>query len=577
MKMAKYLVTGLVMILAGCGNMQQDIDKQHAVVSQRVNNSSGELLSKNVTSNVATVQRSRGAWLGMRALPLQADSTLPEIFRQPYVWNYPGRHSITSIAEKITKKFGIPVRVKPDVFLPPSAFVATNNGSGSNTLQSSAPQTSGAPGELPALPAPNAALRGVQASGTSLINAQATAAEYELNYEGTLAGFLDNLQARSGVSWEYREGVISLHRLVTKIFTLKAVPGSSEFNSSIGKGGDTKTGTTSGNSTVGFSSTSNIKMEAKFSVWDSLKEAITSLMSPAGKFAISQATGNITATDTRDVIEQISKLIDMENAMLTRQIAMKVEVLSVELNKANQYGVDWNAVFNQLSNNFSVKFASPTSLVTTDAASMGATVLAPLSGTVGSATQRSFGGTQAMFNALHNFGKVDVVTTANALTLNRQPVPVAITNQVSYLAEITPAPSGASGTVGGTPGLKAGTVTTGFLLNLLPTVLDSNNILLQFSMGMSDLTKMGKVSSGVGDLQQSIQTPEVAGTEFLQRVAVKAGETLVLSGYERAAGQYDRRTLSEGAPIGVGGSFNGTDNRRAVVILITPVLSEGAI
>jgi hypothetical protein len=51
----------------------------------------------------------------------------------------------------------------------------------------------------------------------------------------------------------------------------------------------------------------------------------------------------------------------------------------------------------------------------------------------------------------------------------------------------------------------------------------------------------------------------------------------VLSGYERSAGQYDKRTLTSGAPIGLGGSINGTSNREAVVILVTPVLSEGAI
>jgi type IVB pilus formation R64 PilN family outer membrane protein len=306
-----------------------------------------------------------------------------------------------------------------------------------------------------------------------------------------------------------------------------------------------------------------------------VEKAIQSVLSPAGKYAISQASGNITVTDTRDVVDQVAKIIDQENGMNTRQVAMRVEVLSVKLNKSQEVGVDWDLVFNQVSNMvpWAVRFSSPASLVSSNAANLGVSILAPTNGAAMSASQARWGGSQAFFKALQNYGKVSVLTTANALTLNRQPVPVAITSQTTYLAKVTPAPAGASGSAGGTPGLEPGTVTTGFLLNLLPTVLDSNSILLQFGVGISDLTRLADVASG----DQKIQAPEVASTDFLQKVALKPGETLVLSGYERASGQYDRRTLTEGAPIGIGGSLTGGNSREAVVILVTPALSEGAI
>ena len=57
---------------------------------------------------------------------------------------------------------------------------------------------------------------------------------------------------------------------------------------------------------------------------------------------------------------------------------------------------------------------------------------------------------------------------------------------------------------------------------------------------------------------------------------MRPGETLVLSGYERTVGQYDRRSLTEDAPIGLGGSLTGVNNREAVIILVTPVLSNSA-
>lgn len=578
---ARQIIKLSPLFLAACGSVQQAVDGNYDTNRDSVSAANAKFLTQNVTSGVPLVQKSTGAWLGAKALPLQADLTLPEVFRKKYVFQFPGKVNIETVAQRVTRVTGIPVRVKPDVLLPPTAFVSGGNQVNSAALrQTSTSPANGAPPNLPALPNPAAFASAPLNAGLSATgSAYAAAPEYEMNYEGTVTGFLDLLSARAGISWEYREGVISFHRLVTKVFTLKAIPGDSEFNSSIGKQGQTQTGSTGNGSvsqtTGGYSSNTTITMNSKFSVWDSVKAAIESVISPAGKFAISQASGMITVTDTRDVVEQVAKIIDQENGMNTRQVAMRVEVLTVKINKGEERGVDWDLVFNQVSNMvpWAVRFSSPASLVSSNAANLGVSILAPTNGAAMSASQARWGGSQAFFKALQNYGKVSVLTTANAVTLNRQPVPVAITSQTTYLAKITPAPAGASGSAGGTPGLEPGTVTTGFLLNLLPTVLDSNSILLQFGVGISDLTRLADVVSG----QQKIQAPEVSSTDFLQKVALKPGETLVLSGYERASGQYDRRTLSEGAPIGIGGSVNGSNSREAVVILVTPVLSEGAV
>lgn len=573
-------IAASTLLLASCGTVQQTVDSQYLANRDAVTAYSNKVLTQNATSNVPLVQKSSGAWLGGKALPLQADLTLPEVFRKRYAFKFPGKVGIETVAQRITQVTGIPVRVKPDVMLPATAFVTGGN-LAQVARQPVQTTTVGNGSMLPPLPAPQTV--GTQSSllatGLSASGAfNPGLAEYEMNYEGAVSGFLDLLSARAGISWEYREGVISLHRLVTKIFTLKAIPGDSTFKSSIGKQGQTQAGavgsTNATQSSAGYNSQTNIEMNSKFSLWESVEDAIKSVISPAGKYAISQASGTITVTDTRDVVDQVAKIVEHENAANTRQIAMRVEVLSVKLNNGQEFGVDWDLVFNQVSNlvPWTLRFSSPASLVSNNASNLGVSILAPTNGAM-SASQARWGGSKAFFKALSSFGRVSVVTTANAMTLNRQPVPVAITNQTTYLAKVTPAPAGASGSAGGTPGLEPGTVTTGFLLNLLPTVLDSNSILLQFGLGISDLTGLVDVPSG----DQKIQAPEISSTDFLQKVAIRPGETLVLSGYERSTGQYDKRTLTSGAPIGLGGSLNGASNREAVVILVTPVLSEGAI
>jgi type IVB pilus formation R64 PilN family outer membrane protein len=579
----------LALALSACNTMQRDVDHQTAQTTDQIGAYNRIATIQNATSNVRVVQRVSGAWLGGRAVPMTADATLPEIFkRNDFQFQFKdGPGDLQLLAERLTKLTGIPVRVQPDALMPLSAFMDKSGGGGG-----SASATSGGSASAPATvqPIPNATLPPLPspAAGGSLAAGLSSASyggradetKYNMNYVGTLQGFLELTCAKGGLSWDYHDGVITIRRFVTKVLSLKALPGSSGFDASLGRDGQTQTGTQGGaqgstsQNNGGYSSNTKIKMDSAYSVWTSIEGQIKAIKTPPGRYWISEATGTITVTDTKAAVDEISRIIDHENALLTRQIVMRVEVLSVKLTSAQQYGIDWNVVFNKVTNMvpWALSFTSPTSLVSSTAGSLGASVLTPTSG-----SPSAWSGSQAMFNALQEYGRVKVVTTANAMTVNRQPVPVAITQQTGYLAEITPAPAGASGNVGGTPGLTPGTVTTGFMLNLLPTILDSNSILLQFSMGISSLDSLDKQTSGTGSNQESIQTPTISSTDFLQKVALRPGDTLVLSGYEREQGQYDKRTLTDKAPVGLGGSFNGSTDREAVVILVTPVVAEGAI
>lgn len=558
----------LVLTGAGCQSMMPAVDTNVVKVTQAIAVQRSVMDARAMTLAEPTIQRLKGSWLGMKSTPLQSDDTLPQMFREPYAYRFPGKANISTIAERITKVTGIPVSVKPDVFLPIGQFTTGGN------VSSSAPSpnlSAVGPGGVspPLIPIP---IVGAALSSTQTQNAPV---EFDMNYEGTLDGYLNLLSAKAGISWEYREGVISLHRLVTRVFVLKTNPGGQTSTTSLGKDGSLMAA--GANGSAGFTSTATVGSNTNFNIWVSLDKQIGQMLSAAGKRSISEAGSTIVVTDTKDIVDEIGRLIDRENASLTRQVAMRVEVLSVKMNDGNEYGVDWNAVFSQLSGNFNLRFASPTSLVSQAAATQGFAVLSPLAGAIGSATQRRFGGTQALISALSQHGKVSIVTTANVVTLNRKIAPVAVTNTTSYLAEVTPAPAGVAGAVGGIPGLKLGSVTTGFTMNLLPTVYDSNSIILSMSLGLSDLNKITKVSSGVGENAQTIEAPDTSESNFGPSVAMRPGETLMLSSYDRMFKQYDRRTLADGVPVGAGGSFAGKTTRESLIILITPVLFDSAI
>ena len=566
MKKIVLTLTAMSVALSGCSDMigvkkevDNDIQQTTAKFEKSINsipaNQSPEsrLLYTTVTS---------GSWIGVNRIQPKYDVHLPDVFNKDVTLVFPDRANISTVAERIAKVTGLPVKLRPDVFMKASALVPQSASSGAEKQQ--VPLTPSSPS-------------GIVAATTT----QDYRLDMTLNYTGPLSGLLDAMVAKAGLNWEYKDGAIVIYRLVTKTFTIKSTPGSSELTESIGKSGGSQTGTTgstSGNTgSSTFQSDTNVKMGSKFSIWDNLKESINAMLTPVGKVAVTEAMGTITVTDTREVVDQVETMVSQINKSLSRQVSFRVEVLSVDTSKAASYGIDWNAVFNQVASNLNpswkLAFSSPNSVASSDAGSLGYSILTP----AGANNNRSaLSGSQAMVKALSQVGPTSVVTTASAVTLNRQPVPVAITDQTGYVASVsaeaaTSATTSSSTNANTLVQINPGTVTTGFILNLLPSVTDDNSVLLQFSVDISTLKQLTTFGSG----QLAVQSPEVTAMQFMQRVGLKNGETLVLSGFERNAGQYNRNTLGEHTDLLMGGSINGQKTREAVVILITPVITEG--
>jgi type IVB pilus formation R64 PilN family outer membrane protein len=578
MKRAALTLTAMSLAISGCTSLigvTRDVDASSAAVNKQVEGHIAQMpASQPREGRLQYTTVVKGAWMGASKLPAANAAPLPAAFHEEVTLKFPDRPSIATIAERITKVTGVMVKLSPDMYIPSSSLVPKGGSSTGSSAPTAAGPTPGAPAPIPpaGLPMANAGL-----------TAASVTAEYgtdmDLKFTGKLETLLDTICAKTGANWEYKDGAIVFYRLVTKTFTLKSTPGTSELKSSVGKTGTGTMGTGSS-----FTSDSVIKMGSAFSVWDNLRESVNSMLTGVGKVAVTEATGTITVTDTREVVEQVGRMLADINKSLSRQVAFRVEVLSVRTDESANYGINWNAVYNRIAaSNPSWKFAfgSPSSLASQDAATFGYQILTPASQ---GGTRGQMSGSEAMLSALSGLGKASIVTTASALTLNRQPVPVAITDQIGYVQSVsiqqntiagssgtttpTTTPSTSATTVQITPGV----VTTGFILNLLPSVADDNSVTLQFSVDISALKKLGTFGSG----EMAVQTPEVSAMQFMQRVSMKNGETLVLSGYERTAGQYDRRTVSQDADLLMGGSVAGTKAREAIVILVTPVVTEGS-
>lgn len=556
----------LALLLAGCTGLLQSVsDAAHRDAEQ-----SGKLLTSAREGNIRThtiddVVVDNGIWLSGRTVKLAQTAGLPAVFSQPATFDRQVA-SLQEFSERITRLTQVPAKVSADA-VTASARALTGVGGGAAAGLGKAGQSVNLP-PLPPLPpgrgaAAAAANEGFMPSSVRI-----------LYRSGDLKGLLDTACARFGVSWKYTDGAIDFYFTDTRTFQVSAVPGDSSVNANVvseasnnggtqgsglagsisgGGAGGSGSGTSNG---VSSNNTSTTAVNSQLSIFGSLDSAIKAMLSPYGHVVSAPATGSISVTDTPDVLDRVARFMEEQNRVMSRQILINVTVLSVTLSADDSYGINWGAVYQALGSRFSLTSAFTSGL--TSATTLGAQVISPNS---------RANGTAALISALSQQGAVRRKTSASVTTLNNQPVPIQVATQQGYLASIS---TTNTANVGSQTSLTPGTVTTGFNMTLLPHMLDDGTVLMQFYTNLSVLDALQTVTSG-GSNPLQIQTPEIDTRNFLQRVAMKSGETLVISGYEGAADNSTQQGVGKPSNILLGGGYDARHSREVIVILITPL------
>lgn len=466
---------------------------------------------------------------------------------------------ILEFGQMVTKLCGIPVRVTPD------ALAAVNDAFATSGARSSPGATSGT-SPLPPLP-PIPALSGAlnRTGQASVFSASpGLISNIKWNHQA-VEGLLDVVTARLGLSWRVVEGVVSIFYLDTRTFHFYAIPSATDLQSVVQSGTTTAAGVSGGtggglSGNAGSSQTTAISL--KTSISDDLAKTVQSMLTPkVGRMAMSAAMGALTVTDTPEVLSRVERYLQSENHLMTQQVLLNVKVISVTLTDQDRLGIDWNLVYKTLSGRFGIHLKNAF-----QAESGG------VSGSVGildTATGAAvpFSGSSLIIQALSRQGRVSTITSPSVTTLNLQPVPVQIARQTSYLASVQ---TTNTAQVGSTTSLTPGTVTTGFNMNLLPYVMPDHHLLLQYSINLSALQRLRSVKSG----NSLIEIPEVDNRIFSQKVRLKSGETLVLSGFEQSIDHGTKSGVGHPDNILLGGALDADNRRDVIVVLITPIVME---
>lgn len=532
------LAATLCLLLSGCAPLER-IDKIDNTVSQDEQQADKHL---NALKKGSVVRDLTSQWINPYPLNTQpgGNSLLPPC---AVAINRPGSITLAEVSAFISKRCRLPVVVTPDA----QAILAPTGG---KTEQLSGP--------VPA-PDPNGMVPLAALGGSPVRAAPAVTGGTSLRgvfWQGELGGLLDNVTTRLGLSWRYEQGRIAIFYLDTRTFPVMFMDSKASFGSKTVSGTTSSMGATGDSSGGGLSGDSNTsqatEMEIKSSLYEDVTNTIKSMLTP-GTGRMNLSAGVLTVTDTPRVLEQIGRYLDDRNKELNRQVVLNVQVYSVEKRTQDQYGIDWNAVFNSGSVGLSLTNAFTGG--SSDALNGGISIL-----------DSKGAGTKAFIKALSEQANVSVMTEASSMTTNLSAVPIQVALQQDYASNVT---TENTPNVGSSSSITKSTITTGFNMTVLPFLMpQSPKMQLQFAINMSDDPTMRTFTSE----KTSVELMKTRLKTFTQRVIMQSGQTLVLSGYQSLNNTANRQGVGSFRFFGLGGGANGENNKTMLVILITPVI-----
>lgn len=540
-----------ISLLAGCTGLSQRVEDEHSSANDRASKLVKQVgVVDSVTRQAQPVVYDEGVWISRKAHKIERNETLPAVFSQPAIFDR-SINNIQEFAERVTALTGYPVKVTPEAqtMAQRAASPAYGQGmaGGGQSLPGLGPVPTPMTGAAGALPGVGGYQQSIRITYTN----------------GTVKGLLDTVASRYGIWWKLDGGAIKFYYTDTRTFTIRAVPGDSALNATVATGTTTGTAASSSGGGVGSTTTTGqasstnstqTQMTSNLSVWTALKDSVTAMLTTnVGKVVVAPATGSLTVTDTPDVLARVEDYLEHQNAMLGKQVLFNVSVLAVSQTDRDNYGISWDAIYSDLFRKYGIKNTFT-----------GATGNTSLSAGVISPTSR-WNGTNLLINALSQQGKVRLETTASVTALNNQPTPIQVAKQTTYVAQ---AATTTTANVGTTSTLTPATVSAGFSMTVLPSVMPDGSVILQFSTDISALRQIRQITSG----GVTVEAPELDTRNFLQRVTMKSGESLIISGFEQTDDNLQNSGVGSPRNFLLGGGRDVKANKEVIVIVVTPVI-----
>jgi type IVB pilus formation R64 PilN family outer membrane protein len=387
---------------------------------------------------------------------------------------------------------------------------------------------------------------------------------------GSLASMLDAVTARFGLHWRWTGNAVVVYRYETRMFRVDALTGSTTStanlnttSSSLASGGGGSSGGGQAQSNNTGTSGDNTSVSSTDDSWKEIEGAIKSVASTNAKIQASPGAGLIVVRDAPENLAVVSQIISEYNHVYTKQVLLRVQVYSVDRNDADNYGVDWDAVWQTASSKFGFSYSTGSTNTGSSPNS---------SGNIFTLTSKGgpWNSSKAIFSALSTLGKTTLLTNNSIITLNGKTAPLNVATEQAYVQSYATTLAGTSGSP--TTTITPGVVQGGFTMDFTPRILGDNDVLMRYSVNLSTINQIVNYTSPDGSA--GVQLPTITVRNFLQDTKVHSGDTVVLTGFQQTNAQDTSSGIGSANNWGLGGKKNNTVDNSTIVIVVTPYIEE---
>ena len=537
----------VALLISGCATHSEfkEIDAQTNNIAERAQRLHDDNVNR-ISSPALRVSDS--TWINPEPVKMtDSDKKIPVCWPQI---NRSDTLTIDDLATILADICHISVRVQPDA----------RGGTGNRQVSSAGTQV--VRGNLP-LPGSDERGRTPLAQETSSrpapVSVAAGATIAGLHWDSSLSALLERVTPLYGISYRWQNQQLQFYRLDTRTFQLAILNADTSMSSKVIGGMSASSGTNGGNSNSlgGEQNTSQQSdVTAASKVYDDIKNTVSNMLSAEGVSYLAPGSATLTVTDTPDVLNKVSAFIDRQNAILDRQVRLKVDIYRITFKKTKQLGIDWSAVYDK-AKSLGYTLTSGLSGVSSEAATIGLTSASgPLSGS------------EVLVRALNEQANISSSTTYTPITTNLVPAPILVAKQTTYVARMGTTNSENFSTTE----MEPGQITTGLFMTVLPYIRDNGTVQLQLSFSLSDEPVITSQASPNGS--SVIQTPVTDLRSSSQRSNLQPGQTLVMTGYQNLYNDATRQGTTSSSWFGFGGGEKGQQDRSMLLILVTPSLTS---
>ncbi len=350
-----------------------------------------------------------------------------------------------------------------------------------------------------------------------------------------LETILDDVAQRFDCDWSYRDGKVTVDRLITRVFEVRADPSVKQITSEVSgatpspaQGGSTGGGS-SGNGASGGSgggggsgddsSSQQTSTKIELDIWKEIDSTLGALVPAPGHYVAQRAAGVVTVIAPPSVMRRASSYFDTLNRSLSARIAVEVTAIYINTDRSDDFGMSLNALYTDAKTGLAYGLAD---VVPAFAGSIGTASFAV------SKSTSAWSGTSAVIKALATNNRLADVQTGSIITQNGVPSSLKLVTNTDIIRSIqfsTVAQAGAS-----TTAAQASTIPTGFSLQILPRIVGTSGISLIASVENSAISSETQQSVGQGASLDLLTTTE---RNFSINVVIGSGEQVASLGYDQ--------------------------------------------